>query len=264
MPEYDRFPNLKVTVENGVLTCTLNRPEQLNAYTLPMLEEINELCRQIAKDSTIRVVVLTGAGRAFCAGGDVKRFDSGETDVNAAVLENLTDNTPKGFSSLPQPTIAAINGDAVGGGVNFALECDVILAAENARIGFGYSRLGLSPSAPMLTLVPLLVNLNRAKEYVFSAELFPAREAERIGLVNHVYPAEELMPATYRLAGRIAAGSPLSIRWAKLLINKELRERDNLIRTASGALMALSTHTEDYREGVRSFVEKRKPNFTGR
>lgn len=265
MADYGRFNDLVVDLDDaGILTCTLNRPEQFNTYTPDTLEEIYALCDRVAKDRAVHVVLLTGAGRAFCTGGDVKRFVSGETDVNAMLAESMADDAPKGFAKLPQPCIAAINGDAVGGGVNFALQCDVILAARRARFGFAYSRIGLSPSAPMLQIVPLLVNLNRAKEYIFSGEIFDAAEAERIGLVNHVYDDDELMPRAKKLARRIAAGAPLSNRYAKLLVNRELAERNNLIRAAASALMALTTHSEDYREGTRAFVEKRKPDFKGR
>jgi enoyl-CoA hydratase/carnithine racemase len=261
--EYDGYESVKVTVEDGILTCTLNRGEQLNAYTPDVIDEIDALTSVIAGDDAVRVVVLTGAGRAFSAGGNVAKMDSGDTDVAAIIRRSIARGGARGFGALPQPTIAWVNGDAVGGGVALALACDIIVASASARVGFAYSRIGLSPSGILVEVLPLLMNLNRAKEYLFTGELIEAHEAERLGLFNHVYPDSEASAHVYALARRIAAGAPTSLRWAKVLVNKELQARAQLIGTAAAALQALSSLDGDFREGARAFVERRAPNFTG-
>ena len=175
----------------------------------------------------------------------------------------LNHSEVNGFLDLPQPTIAMINGDAIGGGFAFALQCDILLAADTARIGFAYSRIGLSPSTPLLALTPLMAALNLVKEYVFTGELIGAGEAMRIGLVNHVYPAAELDKRARELAARIASASPVSTRFAKLILNKEIRKRNIELDTTSEALLALSAEMGDHAEGKLAFVEHRRPDFKG-
>ena len=162
------------------------------------------------------------------------------------------------------PVIVAMNGDAVGFGATLALFGDVIIAAETARIGDAHVRMGLVAGDGGAVIWPLLVGVHRAKEYLMTGDLISATEAERIGLINHVVPADELLPKARALAERLAAGPTWAVRWTKASINKLVRERMNLILDTSLAYEALSLGTEDHKEAARAFMEKRKPDFSGR
>jgi enoyl-CoA hydratase len=260
----DSYSGFRLERDGPVLTCLFNRPEKLNAYHPDIYGEITRMCAAVGPDRDIRVVIVSGEGKAFCVGGDVKKFASGETDSAALVRQSLLNHTEhRGFLDLPQPTIAMINGDAIGGGFAFALQCDILVAGASARIGFGYSQIGMSPSSPLLAFTPLLTSLNFVKEYMFTGELVPAEEAYRIGLVNHLYSDAELKPRTEALAARIAAASPVSTRFTKLMLNKEVRRRALELDTGGEALLALSAGMDDFAEGKQAFVEHRKPNFPG-
>ena len=259
-PSEESYPGLRLEKDGPILVCRFDDA----AYAPDVHNSIARFASAIGTDRDVRVVVVTGTGSVFNRGGNVKKFASGETDTPALVLRSFeTHKEHNGFADVPQPTISMINGDAIGGGLAFALQCDILVAADTARIGFAYSKIGLSPSSPLLALTPLLTGFNFVKEYVFTGELIPAREAERIGLVNHVYPAAELERETMRLAGRIAAASPVSQRFAKLILNKEAKQRLAALGPECEALLALTADMADHEEGKRAFVEHRKPEFPG-
>ncbi len=262
MTDYSRFPTLLTELDRGVLTVTMNRPDRLNAVGDGMHEAFEDLWEDVARDPEVRVVVLTGAGRAFCAGGDVRSGGQPRSGKDAALpgARRLIRN----FLEVDQPIIAAINGDAVGLGATLALFCDVTIAAENARIGDTHVRAGLVAGDGGAVIWPLLVGVNRAKELLMTGRLISATEAERIGLINRVVPQGEAVAAAQELARELADGPSLAIRWTKASVNKLVRERMNLILDTSLAFEGMTMATEDSREAVSAFLEKRQPRFVGR
>lgn len=267
------YEDIVVSTEEGIGTIRINRPEALNAGTILTWAEVNRALDSFASDDDVRVVVLTGTGRAFCAGDDVKEIfvkrQEGEENHGSVVAESeaLRTHSPVGLDRLviyPKPTIAAINGVAVGYGCDIALQCDIRIAAESARIGEVFIRRGLIPEAGGLLMLPLLVGWEKAHELVYTGDIVDAQEALRIGMVSRVVPDHELGDATRDLASRIAAQAPLAQRMAKegfhIARTGTLQQFFDYQRKAQ----ELMFRTEDHREGVRSFIEKRSAQFTGR
>lgn len=264
MVDYSRYRFIKVEKKEGIATLTLNRPEVLNAVNPELHIELEDIFGDVARDDEVNVVVLTGAGRAFCAGGDVKAMAARPTEPSPARLtlsgaRRLIHN----MLEVEQPIIAALNGDAVGLGATIALFCDIIYAAENARIGDPHVRVGLVAGDGGAIIWPLLVGLAKAKELLLTGDLISAREAERLGLINKVLPQEELSQTVMALASRLASGPATAIRGTKLCLNKRLREEVNLVLDASLAIEGLSMISPDHWEAVQAFIGKRGPQFKG-
>lgn len=264
MADYSRYANLTVETAERVATVTFNRPERLNAFNRELHEELENVLVDLNGDEEVNAVVLTGAGKAFSAGGDLKAMQAsqGEPIVRRAptgrgrrLIMNLLE--------LQQPIIAAVNGDAVGVAATVALFCDVVIASETARIGDPHVRVGLVAGDGGAIIWPALVGAARAKEYLMTGDLLSAKEAERIGLINRVVPPEELMSTAMGLARRLAQGPTWAIRWTKFSINKQLRAQMNLALDTSLALESLTYLTEDHKEAVAAFLEKRQPVFKG-
>jgi enoyl-CoA hydratase len=264
MPDYSHYETLTIEVQDRVATITLNRPERLNAVNPQMHHELEELFGAIAYDDDVNAIVLTGAGRAFCAGGDVKGMDQRVREGSARVPLRGAKRLIQQMLEVEQPLIGAVNGDAVGLGATLALFCDIIIAAENARFGDTHVKVGLVAGDGGAVIWPLLVGVAKAKELLFTGDLIDAREAERIGLINRVVPAGKAYDEALTLAKRLAAGPTRAIRWTKLATNKRLKDEVNLVLDASLAVETLSFATEDHKEAARAFVEKRPPKFTGR
>lgn len=264
MSSYDRYSFVKVEMRDGVAVCTLNRPEALNAVSLAGHAELEDLFTQIAGDRDVKAVVLTGAGRAFCAGGDVKEMGSGVFEHPAAIFYSGARELVAKILDVEQPIIAAVNGDAVGLGATLALLCDVIFMADTARIGDTHVRVGLVAGDGGAIIWPLLVGPHRAKEYLMTGALIPAAEAERIGLVNHVVPADRLMEEALAFADRLAKGATLAIRFTKLAIQRMIKQNVLATLDLSLALENITGHSRDHNEAVKAFVEKRQPRFEGR
>jgi len=250
----------------GVLWVTFDRPERRNAITPQMHDEIAPLFARIAADRDVRVVVLTGAGeKAFCVGAD---FDGMQSNLDAGAYEDGHPALLEGSAAVvrsqlavAQPMIAAVNGDALGLGATMALFCDITLMADTARIGDPHVKAGLVAGDGGTVLWPLLLGLNRGKEHLFTGDLLTAAQADAFGLVNHVYPAAELTAEATALAGRIAAGPAVAIRFNKRLANADLVDRVNRVLDASLAMEALTFETADHREAVKAFLDKRPPTF---
>lgn len=265
MADYDRYRFLTLDNDDGVATITLNRPERRNAAHDPMHRELETIFRDVAEDDDIRAIVLTGAGEAFCAGGDAGSMDSGEFDpTGPAVPFNGVRRLVHHLLDVEQPIIAAVNGDAAGLGATLALFCDVTFVAQSARIADTHVKMGLVAGDGGAIIWPLLVGMARAKQYLFTGDWITGQEAERIGLVNFALPTEEVLPKATAFARRMADGAPLAIRWTKYSMNKILRDQVNLVLDASMFLEAATMDTEDLREAARAFLEKRPPTFQAR
>ena len=254
--------------DEHVLLVTLDRPERRNAISPEMHDELTPLFRRIAEDRDVRVVILIGAGdKAFCAGAD---FGGMADNLEGGVYEDGFPELMLGSAALvraqlaiPQPMIAAINGDAIGLGATMALFCDIPLMASEARLADPHVNAGLVAGDGGAILWPMLMGLNRGKEFLLTGDLMGSEEAERLGLVNHVYPRAQLLDEARTFARRLAAGPQVAIQFNKRLANAELVERVNRVIDASLAMEAITFTTADHREAVRSFLEKRPPRFGG-
>jgi 2-(1,2-epoxy-1,2-dihydrophenyl)acetyl-CoA isomerase len=250
---------------DGIATLTLNRPEARNALDLAMREELEAALAGLETDPGVRVLVLRGAGEHFCAGGDVKFMQASR--MSASEGQGRVEAINRAILALARfrtPTIAMVDGYAVGAGCNLALACDLVVAADRARFGEIFARIGLIPDGGGTYLLPRRVGLARAKELVFTAEVVEAAEAERIGLINRVVPAAELLTQTRALAQRIAAGPPRAHAMAKSLLNRSLGIDLETSLAWEGLAQGMMIESEDHREGLAAFFEKRSPRFTGR
>ena len=239
------FSTIEVARDEHILTATLNRPERLNAVDGTLHSELEHFFAQVAEDDEVDAIILTGAGRAFCAGGDTKAMAEG-TMMQTGRQASLTWFTGgphrliRNLLGVPQPIVAAVNGDAVGLGATIALFCDVVLAADTARLGDTHVKVGLVAGDGGAVIWPLLVGVNRAKELLMTGDLLSAAEAERLGLVNHVHPASELMAAAKAMADRLAGGPTAAVRYTKQAVNKLLWERMVATLDTSLAFEAIS------------------------
>jgi enoyl-CoA hydratase len=267
--DYASLQTIVVEKAGKVATVTLNRPERRNAVNAVMHEELERFFGEVNRDGDINAIVLTGAGKGFCSGGDITGFNTGsEQQSSASGVQTTFARGPRrlilNLLEVEAPIIVAMNGDAIGLGATLALFGDVIFAAEEARIADTHVKVGLVAGDGGAVIWPLLVGVHRAKEYLMTGDFIAAPEAERIGLINHVLPADELLPAARAMAERLANGPTWAIRWTKASMNKLIRERLNLILDTSLAYESLSSRTDDSAEAARAFMEKRPPNFSGR
>jgi enoyl-CoA hydratase/carnithine racemase len=256
--------------DGAVAMLTLNRPEKLNAFGPKMEEDIRAAIAEVNRDPSIRVLIVTGAGRAFSAGADVKAWDAriregGEPSAVDRWRQNEARHAMVlGLYELSKPVIAAVNGAAVGMGMDFALSADIRIAAESARFAMLYIKRGLVPDEGGAWFLPRLVGPARAAELIFTGDFVDGREAERIGLVNRCVPDDQLLPAARELADKIAAGPPIAMEFAKRAIREGLGLSLRAHFDAIGYYMSVLNNTEDVAEGMRAFVERRAPVFSGR
>jgi enoyl-CoA hydratase len=252
--------------DDGILRVTLHRPDSLNAINDVMHRELRDLYARIAADADVEVVVLTGAGRGFCAGGDFKQMQENNAgsvyDDGFSALFVDAVAIARNILSVRRPIVAAVNGDAIGLGASLALFSDIVYMAEDARIGDPHAQAGLVAADGGVVLWPLLLGINRAKEYLLTGDLLTGVEAERIGLVNHAVPREELDGAVMRVARKLASGASLAIRFNKQLVNKELEDRVTRIYETALAMEAITFSSADHLEAVRAFGARERPNFT--
>lgn len=251
------------SVQSGVLTLTLNRPEALNSFTVAMKEELLAALKDAARDRAVRVVIVTGAGRAFSAGQDLKERQGADVPDLGTELRARYNPIVLAMRRLEKPIIGAINGVAAGAGCSIALACDIRIASESASFIEVFGRVGLVPDTGSSWLLPRLVGYARAAEMVFSAEPVDATGAARIGLVNRIVPPERLMDEANDLAGRLASAAPLALALAKRALTRafEVGLEDALEYEAQ--LQAIAGRSADHREGVAAFAEKRAPRFGG-
>ncbi|MEP7360504.1 MAG: enoyl-CoA hydratase-related protein [Chloroflexota bacterium] len=248
---------------DGVLTITLNRPDALNAFTVEMKEGLLAALKDAARDKSVRVVILTGAGRAFSAGQDLKERSG--PDVNDLGTELRARYNPiiLAMRRLEKPVIGAINGVAAGAGISIAIACDILIASDKASFMEAFGRVGLVPDTGSSWFLPRLVGPARAAEMMFTADSVDAVTAERIGLVNRVVAADELMTAASELAARLAQSAPIALALAKRALNRALNSTLADALEFEAQLQSIAGRSADHKEGVAAFVEKRAAKFTG-
>lgn len=255
---------LTLAVSDGVGTLTLNRPDALNALNFDLKAALAVALRDLRDRDDVRAVVLTGAGRAFCAGGDISQWEPGAapTATRRRWLRLLSEVVVP-LARLEQPVVAAVNGHAHGAGFSLALACDLIYAAESAVFSLPFTKLGLVPDTGSLYFLPRLIGLSRAKELVFSGRRLTAAEACELGLVTRVVPDGELATAAGEFARTVASGASVALGMTKRLLDQSFTmSLDDMVEFESYA-QAVAISTEDHAEGVRSFKEKRAPHYTG-
>ncbi len=271
MWDYSEYEHIKVEVADRIATVTLNRPDALNAVTSRMHHELENVWLDLGSDRDVNAILLTGAGRAFCAGADLRgvaeltsgkskpgRFDRGAIVAanGRRIIENMLD--------VEQPIIGAINGDAIGLGATLALLCDIIVVSEKARFADTHVKIGVVAGDGGAVIWPLLIGPHRAKEFLMRGNFINGAEAGRIGMVNYAVPPEEVMTKAQTLAQELADGPTWAIRWSKLAVNKWLKEQANLIMDTGLAYEMMTFKTKDHKEAIKAFMEKRKPDFVGR
>lgn len=259
------FQFVTVEKQNRIWTVTLNRPDALNALNSQVLTELQEIFKLIETSfpQDVLGVILTGAGeKAFVAGADIREL-AGLTPTEATLFAEKGQGIFRVIEKLPVPVVAAVNGFALGGGLELALACDFIYASDNARLGLPEVTLGLIPGFGGTVRLSRIVGLNRARELVMSGDMVKAPEALAMGLVNRVLPAAELLPAARKTLETIASRGPVAVEAAKrTLLAAYDQDIEEALRTEAGAFAELFA-TEDTREGTRAFLEKRKPQFQG-
>ena len=256
--------------QDNVSLITLNRPEKLNAFNNDMVVETRDAILGADADPDVRAIVLTGAGNHFSAGGDVAAFKAFHEESKrkgyqtSPIDQHMLERFALSMSQLAKPTIAAINGAAVGLGLTLPLACDIRIASENAKLGAVFLKVGLNPEFGSTFNLPRIVGFAKACELLFTAKIIDAREAHAIGLVNQVVPHEELLPAAMEMARAIASMPPVGVKLAKASLRNGVDS--NLaaqVRQESTAINVMRD-SKDYEEGLNAFLEKRQPVFTGR
>lgn len=253
------YENIIFEKEENIAIITFNRPEAMNSLNIQTRAEFTAAVKDVEEDDEIKVLILTGAGKSFVAGSDIKEFNA-TTPFAAHNIVRLGSIVEK----LNKPVIAAVNGFCLGGGCEIAMACDLIIASEKAKFGQPEINLGIIPGGGGTQRLQRLIGVCRAKELIFTGDIIRADEADRIGLVNRVVGMDELIPTAKEIAGKIATKSSAALKLAKQAINKGMQTslQDGL--DYEYEMYALSLSLEDKAEGVNAFLEKRKPKFIGR
>jgi 2-(1,2-epoxy-1,2-dihydrophenyl)acetyl-CoA isomerase len=262
-----KFESIVFTKEEYVAKIVLNRPERLNACSRAMEQELTECLAEINNNEDIKVLVITGAGRAFCSGGDVSENMVEEYGGSVQKVSDTFHHVFHGIIlqlfNLDVPTIGMINGAAVGLGFDLALACDMRIGSENAKFMVGFTKMGLTPAAGGAWLMPRVMGLAKAAEFIYTADLLEAEEALRLGVLNRLVPAASLEKETMALANKISQNSPLANRLAKLQLHRGLDTELGSALELGATCQAICLTSKDTREALVAFREKRKPVFKG-
>lgn len=259
------YKNIILKKEDGVATLTLNRPEKMNALNGETTRELIQATAEVWHDSSVRVVIITGAGRGFCSGAELGAADFQITDAGAALkmMETATELILN-IRNMPKPVIASVNGAAAGGGCNLALCCDIIIASDKAKFIQPYANISAHPDFGAIYFLPRLVGLAKANELFFTGRAVDATEADRIGMISRVVPADQLETVTKDLARKIAKCSPLTIRVIKSsIIQAQTLDLVSAL-TVEATGQTITFVSEDFKEGMKAFIEKREPVFKGK
>ena len=258
------YANILLQHEGDIAILMINRPKALNALNSDTLSELSAALDELGKDSEVKAVIITGSGeKAFIAGADISQMKD-FSSLEGRKFAQLGQATFRKIELLPQPVIAAVNGFALGGGCELAMACDMRVAGENARFGQPEVTLGLTAGFGGTQRLPRLVGTGIASELLFSGDMIDAQEAYRIGLVNKVYPLENLMAEAKKLAKRIAGRAPVAVQLSKSAIQRGINLDMDSAQAYEAEVFGLTFSTADQTEGCTAFVEKRKPAFTGR
>ena len=256
------FTTLLYDLADGIARVTINRPDKLNALNATVIAELDGAVDQIRTDQSVRAVLLTGAGKAFVAGADIGEI-TGQSAIDGQARSLAGQRMMRRLEQCGKPVVAAVNGFALGGGCELAMACHLRVASESARFGQPEVKLGIGPGYGGSVRLPRLVGRGRALELLLTGGMIDAQEAWRIGLVNRVVPADQLLPECERLIRSILENGPLAVRACLDLVDAGLEmPSDEALRLEAGTFGLLSA-TADMREGTRAFLEKRKPGFTG-
>lgn len=264
--DYSKYENIQVEREGTVLTLTLNRPERFNAVDHALHEELGDIFYDVAKDDDTAVVILTGAGKAFCAGGDLRAMQEHASEFGQPghYLSRVSaKRIVYSLLDLEKPVIAKVNGAAIGLGATIALLCDVIYMADHAKIGDPHVNAGVVAGDGGAVIWPQLIGYARAKELLMTGDSITGSRAAEIGLVNYALPADQIDDAAHKMAHRLASGPQDAIRWSKTTANIGLRQLAHSILDASMAYETVTLHSETHREAINAFTEGRTPNFVG-
>lgn len=268
MLDESKYEELKLEREGRLLTITLNRPESLNAVIPPMHRELASIWHDIADDDDIGAVILTGAGRrGFCAGANVKWMGKQKSSGRQGAVRSWVEakRIIADMMEVEQPIIGAINGDAIGFGASLALNCDIIVANETARFADTHVKnLGVVAGDGGTVTWPLMMGIHKAKEFLFTGDFLVASDAARMGWINFAVPYEDMMPKAREIALRLAHQPQWALRWTKAMVNKIQKDLLNLTMDAALAAEHVTFASEDHREAMAAFMEKRPPKYTGR
>jgi len=254
---------VEVDPDAAIATITLNRPEALNALTVPMKVDLLAAFRQVERDATVRAVILTGAGRAFCAGQDLReRLEPDAAPLGVEVRERYNPII-RAMRGLSKPIVGGINGVAAGAGASLAMACDLRIASETATFSLAFGRVGLVPDSGATWFLPRLIGQARAAELAFVGDPISAEEALRIGLVSRVVPADDLLTDARTIADRIAAGAPLANALTKTALERAATIDLETALEGEAKLQGIAGASADHAEGLAAFREKRSPRFSG-
>jgi len=273
------YNSIEYVIADHILTLRLNRPDQLNAFTVEMANELEDAFNRASEDDDVRAIVVTGNGRAFCAGMDLnsagnvfgldesvqpglKEIEQLDDPVIYQGVRDTGGRVTLAIFNCKKPVIAAINGPAVGIGITMTLAMDIRLASEKAKIGFVFNRLGIVPEACSSWFLPRVVGISQALEWTYSADVFDAAEAKRGGLVKDVYAPEKLLEEAYVIAGRLAKKSPVAIAFTRQMLYRNSAADHPLQAHKIDSLAMFYTSQKDGKEGVSAFLEKRDAQFT--
>jgi len=266
--EYAKFERLIVERNAGIATVTMNRPDALNAVDQTLHHDLEHVWPVLAEDDEVNVIVLTGAGRAFSAGGDIKgmlsRFGTPEGAQRAVRTTRSAKNLVASMLNVHKPIVAAVNGDALGLGTTLALMCDITVVSESAKMGDTHVRVGLVAGDGGTVIWPLLIGVNKAKDFLMRGRIVRGSEAVECGIANYAVPAEQVLSEALKIAEELNGLPPLAVQWSKVGANLILKQQFDLAFDASIAFEALTMYSSDHNEACKAFLEKRKPVYRGR
>lgn len=241
----------------------LNRPQSLNAMNADLVDEFHRALKVLVEDNDVRVIILTGAGRAFCAGGDLGYLESLNNDTKRKAFIEQVGKMTLNLRNCSKPVIAMINGVTAGAGVNLMLACDIVCSVDDAKFIQSFVNVGLVPDCGGMYLLKETVGLQKAKELMFTAQAISAKEAKDLNMVMHIYDKEKLRQETEKIAQKIAKGAPLAITYMKKMLNKSYANLEDFL-DEEALVQTFCLGTNDCQEGINAFKEKRNPNFQGK